>query len=78
MSCDYDRSEGIGFGGVESDLRVLGSFPVDAASQFALAAAKDGTTTSVDGVGVKAKCVYERKTTPPSTTLLVLLNGDRL
>lgn len=76
MSCDY--SEGIGFGFVESDLRVPGAFPVDAASQFAFATAEEGTTTPVDGLGVKAKCVIEQRTTPPSTTLLILLNGDRL
>ena len=50
---------------------------VDAASQFAIATTSNNTT-NIDGLGVKAVCVVEPRTTPPSTTLLVLLNGDRL
>ncbi len=34
--------------------------------------------TAVDGVGIKAACVQEPTTTPPSTTLVVLLSGERL
>jgi hypothetical protein len=75
MSCDYNRSDDSG-SGVQTDLRVPGAFPVDAASQFALSTAENATI--VDGLGVKAACRYEPQTTPPSTTLLVLLNGDRL
>ncbi len=76
MGCDYDKPGEIGLG-VESVLRGPGAFPVDAASQFALATAAHNATT-VDGVGVKAVCVFEPQTTPPSTTLVVLLSGDRL
>jgi hypothetical protein len=32
----------------------------------------------VDDVGIKAVCVFEPTTTPPSTTLSVLLSGDRI
>ena len=62
---------------MESALRVPGAFPVDAVSQFALATAADRATT-VDGIGAKAVCVFEPQTTPPSTTLVVLLSGGRL
>jgi hypothetical protein len=76
IGCYYDKPGDMG-AGVEFDLRVPGAFPVDAASQFELAATSDNTTT-VDGIGVKAVCVFEPSTTPPSSTLVVLLNGDRL
>jgi hypothetical protein len=76
MGCFYDQPSDMGVG-VQSDLRVPGAFPVDAASQFAIATTSNNTT-NIDGLGVKAVCVVEPRTTPPSTTLLVLLNGDRL
>jgi hypothetical protein len=75
MSCYYSR--GLGDDGMESVLRLPGAFRVDAASQFALATAAVNAT-SVDGVGVKAQCVFEPTTTPPSSTLVVLLSGDRI
>ena len=61
--------------GVEVDLQLPGAFLVDAASQFALDA-RHGAV--VDGVGVKAACVDDPTTSPPSTTLVVVLSGDRL
>jgi hypothetical protein len=75
MSCGYHRSID---STIESDLKLPGAFPVDAPSQFALGTAPATNVTTVDGVGVKAACVVEPQTTPPSTTLLVLLTGDRL
>jgi hypothetical protein len=75
MRCDYDKPGEIGVG-VESALRVPGAFPVDAASQYALATVANNATP-VDGVGLKAVCVFEPQTTPPSTTVVVLLSGDR-
>jgi hypothetical protein len=52
MSCGYDMSRHVG---LESELLVPGAFPVDAASQFALATAQNpSATTTVDGLGVKA------------------------
>jgi hypothetical protein len=75
MSCGYSR--GLGEDGVASELRLPGAFPVDAVPQFAATAAEDNAT-SVDGVGVKAQCMFEPMTTPPSNTLLVLLSGDRI
>lgn len=75
ISCSYDR--GVGDNGAESELRLPQSFPTSAAAQFALAiSGKDGD--AVDGLGLRAQCVYEPTTTPPSTTLAVLLSGDRL
>jgi hypothetical protein len=75
MSCGYSR--GPGEDGVESELRLPGDPPRDAASQFALATSAAGATV-VHDVGVKAVCVVEPMTTPPSTTLVVLLSGDRI
>jgi len=75
ISCRYSR--GPGEGGMTSELRLPGAFPVDAASQFALATAAIDAVP-VDGLGAKAVCVAEPTTTPPSTTLLVLLSGDRI
>jgi len=75
MSCGYRQSID---STIESDLRLPGALPVDAASQFALGTAPATNVTTVDGLGVKAVCVMEPQTTPPSTTLLVLLTGDRL
>jgi hypothetical protein len=75
MSCSYasDTSDT----GMQSELRLPQSFPVTAAAQFGLATS--GTNgTPVDGLGVLAQCVYEATTTPPSTTVVVLLDGNRL
>lgn len=74
IACIYNKPGDMG-DGVEVDLQVPGAFLVDAASQFALDS-RHGTV--VDGVGVKAACVDDPTTSPPSTTLLVLLGGDRL
>lgn len=75
IACIYDKPVDVGEG-VEINLQVPGAFPVDAASQFALATSRRGS--GVDGIGVRAACVYEPSTTPPSTTLVVLLDRDRL
>ncbi|WP_200902665.1 DUF4232 domain-containing protein [Mycobacterium sp. EPa45] len=75
ISCSYDR--GFGDTGMESELRLPQSFTTSAAAQFAAAAdGKNGT--GVDGVGLRARCVYEPTTTPPSISLVVLLSGNRL
>lgn len=76
IACIYESRGDVGQG-VEVDLRTTGAFAVDAASQFELAT-RSGHFTPVTGVGVKAGCVEELTTTPPSTTLVVLLDGDRL
>jgi hypothetical protein len=76
VACLYDKPVDVGEG-VQIDLQMPGAFAVDAGSEFALASSAPRTTV-VDGVGVKAACVNEPTTTPPSTTLVVLLNGDRL
>lgn len=75
MSCVYSR--GTGQDGMTSELRLLGAFPDGAESQFALATA-GVDAIPVDGLGVKAVCASEPSTTPPSTTLLALLSGDRI
>lgn len=74
VACSYSR--GPGENGLESTLRLPGGFPVDAASQFELTATKPNAA-SVNGIGLKAACVSEPTTTPPSTTLVVLLAGNR-
>jgi hypothetical protein len=76
VACLYDKPVEVGEG-VQIDLQMPGAFAVDAGSEFALATSAP-RTTGVDGIGVKAACVNEPTTTPPSTTLVVLLNGDRL
>jgi hypothetical protein len=73
ISCAYHGSEG---DGVESDLRLSGAFKTDAAAQFALVSA--GNVATVGDLGVKSVCVVEPRTTPPSSTVVVLLSGDRL
>lgn len=75
IECSY--STGAGGNGMTSELRLPDSFPVDAASQFALTTAA-GNAAVVDGIGLRAQCVYEPTTTPPSTTLQVLLTGARI
>jgi len=74
MWCSYRRSDGSRRVGLE--LLVPGAFPVDAASQFALATAENAT--AVDGLGVKAACRSYPTSGQPFTTLFVLLNTDRL
>jgi hypothetical protein len=74
--CGYDGTNGDG-DGVESDLRSTGAFKVDATTQFMKAATEEGAT-EVRGLGIKAVCVFEPKTTPPSSTVVVQLSGDRL
>jgi hypothetical protein len=75
ISCSY--TSGTSDTGMQSELRLPQSFPVSAAAQFELATG--GTnSTPVDGLGVAAHCVYEPSTTPPSTTFVVLLGGNRL
>ncbi|WP_131813403.1 hypothetical protein [Mycobacterium kubicae] len=76
IGCYYDKSDDVGEG-VETDLRLPGAFPVDAPSQFALATTSTNVT-NVDGMGLQAVCVHEATTTPPSTTLVVLLSEGRL
>jgi hypothetical protein len=81
VTCGYERAGEYSVfpgdaGWVDSELLLTGAFPVDAAAQFAVAAA--GNATTVDGVGVEAACVVETTSTPPVTTLEVLLDGDRL
>lgn len=74
IACIYDKPHDVG-DGVEVDLQTSGAFAVDASSEFALAT---GTGDAVDGIGLKAACVNELTTTPPSTTLVVLLSGERI
>lgn len=74
VACIYNKPADMG-DGVEVDLQSPGAFLVDGPSQFALES-RHGTV--VDGVGVMAACVDDPTTSPPSTTLLVLLSGDRL
>ncbi|OBJ62342.1 hypothetical protein [Mycobacterium sp. 1423905.2] len=76
IGCYYDQTPDVGEG-VETDLRLPGAFPVDAAAQFALATTSTNVTNE-EGMGLKAVCVHEPTTTPPSTTLVVLLSGGRL
>lgn len=76
IACIYDKPRDVGEG-VEVNLELPGAFPVDAASQYILATSVSHPIV-VDGVGVKAACVDELTTTPPSMTLVVLLEGDRL
>jgi hypothetical protein len=75
ISCSYRR--GTDDTGMQSELRLPQSFPVSVAAQFELAVSGKNAT-AVDGVGVTAQCVSEPTTTPPSSTLVVLLGGNRL
>jgi hypothetical protein len=60
--------------GISSELLLS---PVDADTRLANAAAEPGAVT-VGGLGVNAVCVYEPNVFPPSTTILVLLDGGRI
>jgi hypothetical protein len=74
--CFYAASEaGIGVG-ISSEL-FLPTTPTLASTMVANAATEPGAQT-VDGLGINATCVYEPNVTPPSTTVMVLLNGGRL
>lgn len=72
-SCGYSR--GPGENGLTSELRLSGALSADAASEFAATGAGG---EHVDGIGQDTRCVFEPTTTPPSTTLVVLLSGDRI
>ena len=63
--------------GISSELLLPGATPVDAGTRLANAAAEPGAAT-VNGLGVNAVCVFEPNVTPPSTTILVLLDGGRI
>lgn len=76
MLCAYGGTNGDG-DGVESDLRLPGAFTVDAVTQFAKDATGNGATW-IRGLGLGAVCHDEPRTTPPSTTVVVQLTGDRL
>ncbi|MHA7662860.1 hypothetical protein [Mycolicibacterium sp. HS_4_1] len=78
LSCAYRAlDEPPGGRGLESDVRFAGAFARDAATTFRQVA-EWPTATDVDGVGLKAVCSYELNVTPPSTTLTVLLTGERI
>jgi hypothetical protein len=63
--------------GISSELLLPGASPVDGATRLANAAAEPGAETVV-GLGANAECVFEPQVTPPSTTILVLLDGGRI
>ena len=78
LSCVYRAfDEPLGQRSLESDLRFADAFPWDAATTFKEVAAWP-KAPAVDGVGLKAVCTYEPNVTPPSTTLTVLLTGERM
>jgi hypothetical protein len=63
--------------GISSELLLPGASPLDANSRLANAAAEPGAA-AVDGLGLNAVCVFEPNVTPPSTTIVVLLDGGRV
>lgn len=78
LSCAYTAfDEPMGQRSLESDVRFADAFPWDAATTFRQVAERP-RATAVDGVGLKAVCTYEPNVTPPSTTLTVLLTGERI
>ncbi len=78
LSCAYRVLDGpVGGRSLLSDVRFADAFPWDAATTFKEVAAWP-RATEVDGVGLRAVCTYEPNVTPPSTTLTVLLTGERL
>jgi len=78
LSCAYRAfDEPMGRRSLLSDVRFADAFPWDAATTFKEVAAWPGAT-EVDGVGLRAVCTYEPNVTPPSTTLTVLLTGERI
>lgn len=76
IACIYDKPGDVG-DAVEVDLQLPGAFAIDAASEYVLATSVSHPI-AVEGVGVKAACVDELTTTPPSMTLVVLLDGGRV
>jgi hypothetical protein len=75
--CFYAASgKGIGVG-ISSELLLPGASAVDAETRLAHAAAQLGAQ-AIGGLGIRAVCVFEPQVTPPSTTILVLLDGGRL
>jgi hypothetical protein len=77
LRCFYAASgEGIGVG-ISSELLLPDASAVDADTRLANATAAPGAQ-AIGGLGVKAVCVYEPQVTPPSTTILVLLDGSRI
>ena len=78
LSCAYRAfDEPMARRSLESDVRFADAFPWDAATTFKEVASWP-RATEVDGVGQRAVCTYEPNVTPPSTTLTVLLTGERL
>ncbi|WP_285029917.1 hypothetical protein [Mycolicibacterium sp. lyk4-40-TYG-92] len=78
LSCAYRAFDAPqGRRSLESDVRFADAFPWDAATTFQQVATWP-RATEVDGVGLKAVCTYEPNVTPPSTTLTVLLTGERI
>jgi hypothetical protein len=74
--CFYAASgEGIGVG-ISSEL-ITPSASAVADRMLAHAATEPGAVT-IDRLGVNAVCVYEPNVTPPSTTIVVLLDGGRV
>ena len=63
--------------GISSELLLPAASSVDGETRLAKVAAAPGAAV-VDGLGVDAVCVYEPNVTPPSTTVLVLLDGGRV
>jgi hypothetical protein len=63
--------------GITSELLLPGASPVDAGTRLANAAAEPGAET-IGGLGINAECVFEPQVTPPSTTILGLLDGGRI
>jgi hypothetical protein len=63
--------------GISSQLLLPGASSVDPNTRLANAAAAPGAVT-VDGLGLNAVCVYEPNVTPPSTTVVVALDGGRV
>lgn len=78
LSCAYRvLGEPVGGRSLESDVRFADAFPWDAATTFRQVAEWPRATEVAD-VGLRAVCTYEPNVTPPSTTLTVLLTGERI
>jgi hypothetical protein len=63
--------------GISAELILPGGSPGYANIRLANAAEAPGAQT-VAGLGINAVCVYEPNVTPPSTTIVVQLDGDRI
>ncbi|TLH71378.1 hypothetical protein [Mycolicibacterium phocaicum] len=78
LSCAYRvLGEPVCGRSLESDVRFADAFPWDAATTFRQVAEWPRATEFAD-VGLQAVCTYEPNVTPPSTTLTVLLTGERI